>query len=133
MNQRFISNLALAVAGATVVVSTQSFSAGTAGWIMFGVSLGTLALLIVVQRNREGGLVQAVLDVTIGVLAVWSAVASVVYAGSTLTWLTFAEACGLVALALAGLVAHEVATERLVRAPVEGRGGERAEELQVAA
>ena len=43
MSQRFISNVALAIAGAVVVVSSQAFSASVTGWLMFGISIGVLA------------------------------------------------------------------------------------------
>jgi hypothetical protein len=72
-----------------------------------------------------------------GGLALWSAVASVVYTGTTLTWLSFGEGLGFVGIALIGLVAHELKTERVVHAfesiPAEAHNGDRAEELQAAA
>ena len=137
MSQRFISNIALAVAGGAVVVASQAFTPSVTGWSTFGVSLGALALLAVVQRDRSRGRVQHLLDAGTGALALWSAVASVVYTGSTLTWLSFAEGCVLVGLALVGLVAHEVSTERVVHSfealPAEVRDDDRTEELQAAA
>ena len=114
MSQRFISNVALAIAGAVVVVSSQAFSASVTGWLMFGISLGVLALLAVAQRDRARGGIQRLLDVGIGVLALWSAAASVVYSGMTLTWMSFAEGLGFVALGVVGLIAHELQTERVV-------------------
>jgi type IV secretory pathway VirB2 component (pilin) len=137
MSQRFISNVALAIAGAVVVVASQAFSASLTGWLTFGVSLGALALLAVVQRDRARGRLQRMLDVATGALALWSAVASVVYTGTTLTWLSFGEAIGFVALGVAGLVAHELSTERIVHAfeaiPADARDGRRSEDLQAAA
>jgi type IV secretory pathway VirB2 component (pilin) len=137
MSQRFISNVALAIAGAVVVVASQAFSASLTGWLTFGVSLGALALLAVVQRDRARGRLQRMLDIATGALALWSAVASVVYTGTTLTWLSFGEAIGFVVLAVVGLVAHELSTERIVHAfeaiPADARDGRRSEELQAAA
>ena len=137
MSQRFISSVALAIAGAVVVVASQAFSSSLTGWLTFGVSLGVLALLAVVQRDRARGGLQRMLDVGIGALALWSAVASVVYTGTTLTWLSFGEAIGFVALAVVGLVAHELKTERIVHQfeaiPAEARDGRRSEEFQAAA
>ena len=137
MSQRFISNVALAIAGAVVVVSSQAFSASVTGWLMFGISLGALALLAVVQRDRARGAIQRLLDVGIGVLALWSAVASVVYSGMTLTWMSFAEGLGFVALGVVGLVAHELQTERVVHSletvPTDARDRDRAEDLPAAA
>jgi hypothetical protein len=136
MNRRFISNVGLAVAGATVAVASQAFTASVTGWLMFGLSLGALVLLAIVRRDSERG-IQGLLDIAIGALAVWSAVASVVYTGTMLTWLSFAEAIGFVVLAVLGLVAHEVRTERTLHAlepiPGEAREEDEAEELEAAA
>jgi hypothetical protein len=137
MSQRFISNVALAIAGAVVVVSSQAFSASVTGWLMFGISLGVLALLAVAQRDRARGGIQSLLDAGIGVLALWSAVASVVYSGMTLTWMSFAEGLGFVALGVVGLIAHELQTERVVHSletvPTDARDRDRAEDLPAAA
>ncbi len=114
MSQRFISNVALAVAGAVVVVSTQAFAPQTTGWVTFGVSLGALALLAMTNRGRSYERIQSVLDAAIALLALWSAVASVVYSGTTLKWLSLAEGLAFVGLAVAGLIVHEVRTERVV-------------------
>jgi uncharacterized membrane protein YccC len=78
VSQRFISNVALAIAGAAVVVASQAFSSSVTGWVTFGVSLGALALVAVVQRGAMNERGQRALDAAIGLLAVWSAVASVV-------------------------------------------------------
>ena len=66
MSTRFISNVALAIAGAGVVVASQAFTAHVTGWVTFGVSLGALALIALVQLDRERGLVQRLLDVVTG-------------------------------------------------------------------
>jgi hypothetical protein len=137
MSPRFISNIALAVAGAFVVVASQTFTPSVTGWLTFGVSLGALALLAVVQLDRARGYIQRVLDAATGALALWSAVASVVFTGTTLTWWSLAEGIGFVALGVVGLVTHELRTERIVHAfeaiPAEARDGRRSEELQAAA
>jgi type IV secretory pathway VirB2 component (pilin) len=137
MSERFISNVALAIAGAALVVASQAFSSSVTGWLTFGVSLGALAVLAVVQRDRARGQLRRMLDVVTGALAVWAAVASVVYTGRTLTWLSFAEALGFVGLGIIGLVAHELRTERIVHAfeaiPADAHDGRRSEDLQAAA
>jgi hypothetical protein len=114
MSSRFISNVVLGLAGVIVVVASQAFASGVTGWVMFGVSLGALALLPLVQLDRARGGVQGALDLATGSIALWSAVASVVFTGGTLTWLSFGEAIGFACLALLGLVAHELKTERVV-------------------
>jgi hypothetical protein len=47
-------------------------------------------------------------------LGAWTIVASLVFAPTTVVWLGFASALGFVALAVAGLTAHELTTERVV-------------------
>jgi hypothetical protein len=47
-------------------------------------------------------------------LAAWTVIASVVFNGSTLTWLSFGDALGFVGLAIIGLCAHELSMERVV-------------------
>jgi hypothetical protein len=48
------------------------------------------------------------------VIAGWNIVASLVFAAPAAIWLMFANGCGLLAIALAGLTLHEVSTERVV-------------------
>jgi hypothetical protein len=127
----------LGLAGAIVVAASQAFRPSVAGWLMFGVGLGALALLAVAQLDRARVRNQRLLDAATGALALGSATTSVVFTGTTLTWLVLGEAIGFVSLALVGLVAHELTTERVVHAfeaiPAEQRDGRRAEEVQSAA
>ena len=120
---RFIGNTSLGLAGAFLVAASLGFSAGTAAWLMFGVALGIVALLGVAQLDRRRSLVQHALDGLTGSLALWAVVASVIFTGATVTWLSFAEAVGFVTLAVAGLAAHELgkhqATARPQAAPLE--------------
>jgi hypothetical protein len=133
MSQRFISNVALAAAGAVIVVSTQAFASQTSGWVTFGVSLGALALLALANRHRAER-IEWILDAEIALLALWSAAASVVYSGTTLKWLSFAEGLAFVGLAVAGLIVHEVRTERVVHSlEAVPTGSADQEELQAAA
>jgi hypothetical protein len=115
MSPRFITNALLGVAGAGTVVVSQAFSAGTTGWITFGIGLGILAGLAVSQLDRSSGAVRRSLDVTTGLVAIWTVAASVIFSGVALTWLSFAEGVSFFALAIVGLIAHEYAQERLVR------------------
>ncbi len=107
-------------------MASRWFSAGTTGWIAFGVALGILGLTGVAQRDRGRGIVQSTLDVVILPLAAWSAIASVVFRGSTLTWLSFGDALGFVGLGVVGLIAHELSTERVVHSLAPARSSESA-------
>lgn len=127
MSARFITNLGLGLAGAVVVTASMAFGAYVTGWLMFGVALSVLTLLGLAQLDRGRGLVQRLLDAGTGTLAAWAVVASAVFAGATVTWLTFAEAIGFIAFAVVGLVAHELKTERVVHTieavPIETHDG----------
>ena len=132
---RFIGNISLGLAGAFLVAASLGFSAGIAAWLVFGVALGIVALLGVAQLDRRRGLVQHALDGLTGSLALWAVVASVIFTGATVTWLSFAEAVGFVTLAVAGLAAHELEKRRALpaaqAAPAEA--GHPAEELRAVA
>jgi len=50
----------------------------------------------------------------IGLAAAWSIIAALVFSGTALTWLVFADAILVGVLALADLTAHEATTENVV-------------------
>ncbi len=113
MNSRYLSNVALIIAGAFLVVASQAFGVATFEWLMFGI--GAVAVLMsatILLRSR--GVAQRTLDALIGILGVWTVVASLEFVGSTVIWLGFASGAGLVALAVIGLTLHELRTERVV-------------------
>ena len=94
-----------------IVVASQAFSPSTTAWLAFAIGIGAVALAGVpfVAGARRGVLA---LDGVIGVLAVWTIVASLVFAGSLVQWLSFGEGVGFVALALAGLTVDHVLLSR---------------------
>jgi hypothetical protein len=111
MNSRYLTNVALIVLGAFTVVASMVWAPGTFMWLMLG--SGIVAVLLagsVVIATR--GIAQRTLDSAIGVLGVWTIVASLVFAGSVVTWLGFASGAAFVALALVGLTLHELSAER---------------------
>jgi len=113
MNSRYLSNVVLLIAGAFLVVASQAFVPSTFEWLMFGAgALAVVASGTIVLRAR--GIAQQTLDALIGILGVWTVVASLEYVGSTLTWLGFASGAAMAALAVIGLTLHELSTERVV-------------------
>lgn len=114
MSSRFITNISFMLAGGTVVVFSQAIRPGVASWIAFGVGLGILAALSLAQLDRNRGRAQHSLDLICAPLAVWTVIASAVFTGDTVKWLSCAEGLGFVALAVAGLLVHELSTERVV-------------------
>ncbi|HXR14438.1 MAG TPA: hypothetical protein VN740_07225 [Solirubrobacteraceae bacterium] len=83
-------------------------------WLMFGAGIAALALAAPAIMVVARGPTQRGLDGMIGLLGVWTIVASMVFGGAAITWLGFASGVALVALALAGLIIHELSTERVV-------------------
>ena len=114
MKPRFVTNMLLAFAGALVAVASQAFSPATAGWVAFGVGITILLGLGLSQLDRRRGLVQHALDGLATILGIWMVVASVVFTGAVLSWLTLGEALGFVLFAVVGLVAHELSQEGVV-------------------
>jgi hypothetical protein len=113
MNSRYLTNVGLTVAGAFMVVAAFAWGVSVFEWIMFGIGiLAVLTAAAILLRRR--GVVQRGLDGAIGVLGAWTIVASLVFAGSTITWLGFASGVALVGFALIGLTLHELRTERVV-------------------
>jgi hypothetical protein len=127
MSSRFITNLLVLVGAGFVAGASQAFSSSTTRWIAFAVALGVLGMTAAAQVDYGRGYAQRALDAMIGALAVWSAIASMVFDGSTLTWLSLGDALGLAILAIGGLAAHELSTERVVHSLAAGEStGERA-------
>jgi hypothetical protein len=122
LSPRFVVDNLFVIGGAFLAVSAMAFSASVAGWLGFGVSAGltvfaaTSAVLARQAGQRIGhGLLAAV--------GLWSLVAALIFTGTTLTWLVFADAIALAALALADLAVHEATTESVVhRLEVTGTG-----------
>jgi hypothetical protein len=124
MSIRFVSNAVLALAAGFVVVASQAFSSSTTGWIAFGVAIGILAVASLAQADRSRGLLQRAFDGVTAVVGAWTIVASVVFSGTALTWLSAAEGIALVALAYAGLTANELRRQPAVHTLAETTMGE---------
>ncbi len=113
MNSRFLTNTVLTVLGAFTVVASMVWAPATFSWLMLGAGIVAVALAGgVAIRGR--GTAQRSLDAGIGILGAWTIVASLVFAGSVVTWLGFAAGAAFVGLALIGLTLHELYTERVV-------------------
>lgn len=113
MSIRFGLGTLFALAGGFLVAASLAFSANTAGWLSFGVGTGVTVLATAalakygISRGSYG-------DAAAFVVGLWSLIAALVFTGNTLTWLVFADALALVAVALVQLAVHEISTERVV-------------------
>jgi hypothetical protein len=113
LSLRYALDILFVVGAAFLVVTAMSFGAPAAGWIAFGVSAGlaVLALAATVLTRRTS---QRIGHAVVGLVALWSLVAALVFSGTVLTWLVFADAIALGVAALADLTAHEIAEENVV-------------------
>lgn len=113
LSPRFALDTAALLAGGFLAVSAMAFSAPVAGWIGFGVSTGAAVVgaagaILARRTGQKAG------HGTLALVGLWSLVAALVFSGTALTWLVFADALGLALAALADLTAHELTTERVV-------------------
>lgn len=125
---RFSVDVLTLIGAAFLVVAAMTYSAGIARWLSFAVSIGIVlicAAAAVTDRSRGARPIHS----AIIVVALWSIVAALVFSGTVLTWLVFANALLLGALALVDLIAHEVTTERVVH-ELDVRAGERLQREQ---
>jgi hypothetical protein len=124
MSTRFVTNTIFAVAAGFLVVASQAFSSSTTSWIAFGIAIGILAVACLAQADASRGLVQRSLDGVVAIVSAWTIVASVVFHGATVRWLSTGEALALVALALAGLTYNELREQQALRAAAGTSMGE---------
>jgi hypothetical protein len=122
MSSRFLTNAVVALAAGFVVVATQAFATPVVAWLAFALGVAVLGIALVSQLDRSRPVIQRMLDGVGAVLAIWTIVASLVFVGSTVLWLSFAEALGFVGLAFAGLTLREIQAWRAEHAisPVRG-------------
>jgi hypothetical protein len=112
MRLHFISRLALLLAASFLVVASQVWTGGTLEWLFIvgGAVMIALAAAGTTGTNAQ----QRALDGFLGLFGAWSVVEAIVFDGSTLKWFSFGTAIVAAALAVAGLLIHELTTERVV-------------------
>ncbi len=113
MSTRYLSNAALGVAGGFLVVASQAFTYPTFEWLAFAIGIVAVGLSAGIALKGRGN-VQRGLDLLTAGLGAWTIVETLIFTGATNTWLGFASGAAFVALALAGLTAHELSAERVV-------------------
>jgi hypothetical protein len=109
---RYLSNAAIALFGGFVVVASQAFAPAVTAWLAFAIAIAVLVVAGVSQLQRGRGVVQRILDGVTGLLAVGAIIASLVFVGPTVMWLSLAGGLGFVLLAFTGLTLHEIWTYR---------------------
>ena len=115
MSSRFFSNVLIALLAGTVVVLSMGLTSSTAlGWIAFGVAIGVVVISLLVQLDRRRGMAQRLLDAVAVAVGGTLIATSIVFTATTVMWLAFALAIGLVGLAFIGLTLHEIESWRAI-------------------
>ncbi len=115
MRSRYLTNIVLALLAGFLVVASMAFAPAVLTWLMLGIGAASLAIVGPAGLAlRRRGILQRGLDGIVAVLGAWTIVAGLVFAGATVTWLGFSAAIAIVAMAVIGLTAHELSTERVV-------------------
>jgi uncharacterized membrane protein len=114
MRIRFISWLAVGVAGAFLVVASSSFTVSTIAALALGIGIGTLVVSLGVTYRYRDNIPTAVTALVTAALSVWTVVASQAFSLPTVQNLTLAESLAISGLALVGLTVHELSSERVV-------------------
>jgi hypothetical protein len=122
MSIRFISWLTLGLAAAFLVVATAAFTLPVITALALGVGIGMLVVSLGVAYRYSTHVPTLVPAVAIALVSAWTIVASQVFSQATVQNLTLADSLAVSALALIGLIAHEVSTERVVHSFEVGAG-----------
>jgi hypothetical protein len=113
MSTRYLSNAVIALLGGAVVVLSMGLSSTTAiGWVAFGIAIAVVGISLLAQLDVHRGMTQRLLDGAAVAAGGTLIAVSVVFGGTTVIWLAFALALGLVGVAFAGLTLHEVESWR---------------------
>lgn len=127
---RFFFNLGALGAAVLLIVAAVAFGPGAVKGVGLGIGIGGLATsllfvsLLVHHRRGEGGPqlrlrsrhvdLWAALAGGLAAVAAWEVVQAAVFGPNVSRWLTLANGLVIAAFACAGLVAHEISTERVV-------------------
>jgi hypothetical protein len=126
MRIRFASYLCVGIAAAFLVFATVAFSLPTVAALAVGVGVGMLAVSLNVAALYRKDLASLAIGGAIAAVSAWTVLASQVFSQSTVEDLTFASAVAVGVLAMAGLTAEELRTERVVHSLEVSQGkGER--------
>jgi hypothetical protein len=121
MRIRYLSWLALAVAAAFVVVASTAFAVFDTANIALGVGIGTLVVSLFITYRYRTNIPSVVTGAASAIVSAWMIVGSQVFSLHEVQNLTLADGLALGALAVIGLTANELSSERVVHSlTVEG-------------
>ena len=113
MSTRYIYNIALGLAGAFLALAALAFTPPVVAALSFAIAAGVTVVSAATIPTKVGMIQRGLSGLTL-VLGAWTVVASLVFFPTTVVWLGFGAGAAMAALALAGLTAHELSSERVV-------------------
>lgn len=116
MIRRFTSDLSVLALGAFLAVISQAVASGAVGWWLFAVGVLAIGAGALGLADDARGDAHRAVDGLVGLLGAWAVVASFAWSGGTLLDLALLTGIVLAAVGAAGLVIHELRTERVVHA-----------------
>lgn len=116
MIRRFASDLSVFTLGALLAVLSQAVASGAVQWWLFAVGLLAIAAGAYGAYDTARGSSHRAVDGAVGVLGLWAVVASVAWSADALLDLTLLTGIAFAIVGAAGLVIHELHTERVVHA-----------------
>jgi hypothetical protein len=125
MRIRYFSFVSLALAAGFLVVASQAFAAVDIANVALGVGIGMLVVSLGIAGAFRRHAPSLIAGGAAAIVSAWMILASQVFSLGVVQSLTFAEALGIVGLAIAGLTAHELTTERVVHSLAPHRSRER--------
>jgi hypothetical protein len=117
---RFLSWLAIALAGTFLVVARFAFSASTLVNLTFAVSIATLVVSLGIGYAYRTHAWTTIVAACTALVSAWNIVASLVFSNSTMQDLALAGSIVIAGLAVVGLTVHELSVERVVHS-LDGR------------
>lgn len=114
MRTRYFSFLSLAVAAAFLVVASQSFVAVDIANVAFAVSIGMLVCALGLAWTHRPHLPTLITSLATALISAWMIVETQVFSLGVVQNITFADALAISGLAIIGMTAHELSTERVV-------------------
>lgn len=114
MRGRYFSFLSLGVAAAALVVASTSFALLDIANVTLGIGIGSLVVSLLAGYRYRAHVPSLVTAAAASVLGTWTIVSSQIFSLATVQDLALAEGLGFAVLALIGLIAHELNTERVV-------------------
>jgi hypothetical protein len=126
MRIRYLSWLAIAIAAAFLVVASTAFALFDIANLALGVGIGTLVVSLFIAYRYRDHVPSLVTGTVSAIVSAWTIVASQVFSLDEVQNLTLAGGLALGALAVIGLTANELSSERVVHSlTVQGaRNGE---------